>query len=287
MFRLQSQTCPEIILNGFKTLVQQENDNSTYPILQSLFNTCTLPTSAHEVRVINTRVTLAITKLAVVNYPFATNFMAPLPAWPVKAACDAASDTISQLNTNEYDYLRAISSVYNTFKWPKCMNISDDETKSIYSKRWDYFYCNELVQPSLYSRNGVTDMFWPPVLWDQEETDRVCLTNYKLKPQYDWVLDQFGGRNPKHDFASLTNVIFTNGDYDPWIFGGVTEPLNDQTLVLIIEKGAHGLDLQLPRDDDLEALTDVRSKETAEIKMWISKYRDLDKKNNRQFKEEL
>jgi lysosomal Pro-X carboxypeptidase len=78
-------------------------------------------------------------------------------------------------------------------------------------------------------------MFWPPLLWNQDETDEVCNTNYGLQPRYDWALDTFGGANPKHDFASLTNVIFSNGEYDGWLYGGVIEPINDETKVFIIK----------------------------------------------------
>jgi hypothetical protein len=37
-----------------------------------------------------------------------------------------------------------------------------------------------------------------------------------------WVLDTFGGRNVKKDFSLYSNIIFTNGDVDPWKAGGVT-----------------------------------------------------------------
>ena len=41
-----------------------------------------------------------------VNYPYATNFEAPLPAWPNKAACAAAAQATEEL-AEEYEFVRA------------------------------------------------------------------------------------------------------------------------------------------------------------------------------------
>jgi hypothetical protein len=32
-----------------------------------------------------------------------------------------------------------------------------------------------------------------------------------MTPKYDWALDYFGGRNVSKDFASYSNIVFTNG----------------------------------------------------------------------------
>jgi lysosomal Pro-X carboxypeptidase len=44
-----------------------------------------------------------------------------------------------------------------------------------------------------------------------------------MTPKYDWALDFFGGRNIVRDFSSYSNIVFSNGDLDPWSAGGVTE----------------------------------------------------------------
>lgn len=67
-----------------------------------------------------------------------------------------------------------------------------------------------------FAQNGVTDMFWPPEEWDEGEYTLYCEAEFGMTPQFNWALDYWGGRNPKKDFASLSNIIFSNGALDPW-----------------------------------------------------------------------
>jgi len=42
-----------------------------------------------------------------------------------------------------------------------------------------------------------------------------------LNPEYDWALDYFGGRRAAADFEYSSNIIFSNGNIDPWSGGGI------------------------------------------------------------------
>lgn len=61
--------------------------------------------------------------MAMVNYPYETNFVNPLPAWPIKAACDAAKNTtgsyegFTATNTSIYNFtnIEALSRLANVF----------------------------------------------------------------------------------------------------------------------------------------------------------------------------
>ena len=52
---------------------------------------------------------------------------------------------------------------------------------------------------------------------------------YGLTPNYQWALDNFGGYDYTKDFVDYTNIIFSNGELDPWMAGGVTSWTNIYT----------------------------------------------------------
>ena len=64
------------------------------------------------------------------------------------------------------------------------------------------------------------------------------------------MFNYYGGLNPKKDFAKASNIIFSNGELDPWHAGGVMDKINDSVKTLYIGDSAHHLDLRLPHPQD-------------------------------------
>lgn len=83
---------------------------------------------------------------------------------------------------------------------------------------WSVQACNEMVMP--FASRSTTSMF-PASEWNKWETTAVCQARFSQNPQYDWALDYFGGMNPEKDFMKTSNIIFSNGELDPWHAGGV------------------------------------------------------------------
>ena len=79
--------CPKVMLQGFSAMIAWGKESRKFRELQEIWNTCREPKSENDVMNIITRATHSLTKLAVANYPYPTDFVAPLPAWPVAAAC--------------------------------------------------------------------------------------------------------------------------------------------------------------------------------------------------------
>lgn len=82
------------------------------------------------------------------------------------------------------------------------------------------------------AQSGKTDMFLPQP-WNPDQFVADC-SKKGLTPQFNWALDTFGGRNVKKDFLHVSNIIFSNGDLDPWRAGGVMTPINDKIVVKVI-----------------------------------------------------
>jgi|APSaa5957512535_1039671.scaffolds.fasta_scaffold580334_1 hypothetical protein len=94
-----------------------------------------------------------------------------------------------------------------------------------------------------------------------------------MSPDYTWAIREFGGANIARDLKDYSNIIFSNGNLDPWMSGGVTEFINLRLPYYIIQGGAHHLDLRKP--DPLDAGTDVervRNHEIKDLEQYIAEY---------------
>lgn len=78
---------------------------------------------------------------------------------------------------------------------------------------------------------AVTDMFWDEP-WQPEEEMKWCIKNKGVTPRPLWATQQWGGRKIK----TASNIIFSNGQYDPWSVGGVLEDINESVVALIVKE---------------------------------------------------
>jgi hypothetical protein len=121
------------------------------------------------------------------------------------------------------------------------------------------------------SRDGARDAFWPQP-WNDTAFDAACAAAW---PGYDarepgWAAQTYGGTN----LRGASNILFTNGDRDPWAYAGV-KPLQSTSLpasieVLTVVGGAHHLDLMFQHPLDPQSVIDVRNAERAAIRRWIA-----------------
>ena len=72
-----------------------------------------------------------------------------------------------------------------------------------------------------------------------------------------------------------SRIIFSNGDLDPWSYGGVDDDVQahdddpERPVVLHIAKGAHHLDLRAPDPADPPSVVIAREQETAALARWL------------------
>jgi lysosomal Pro-X carboxypeptidase len=132
-----------------------------------------------------------------------------------------------------------------------------------------------MVMP--FAQSGVSDMFLPVEMWDEQENTLSCKLKYGSNPQYDFALDYFGGRNPKKDFKDVSNVIFSNGELDPWHVGGVLYNVTEnwKSIAIYITQSAHHLDLREPNAADPDSVKEARLIERAWIQKFIDEYNSI------------
>jgi Serine carboxypeptidase S28 len=154
-----------------------------------------------------------------------------------------------------------------------CTNLSDWEgTGNLDGFGWNILACNQLAMPVGFNEES---MFLPQP-FDYDSYTRMCQDAFGLTPDYNWALDYFGGYNINKDFLATTNIVFSNGELDPWRAGGLNSNVtaDGSGIALYIEGGAHHLDLRTPTDLDPPTLIQARAIEMANIKKWIAEYQN-------------
>ena len=84
------------------------------------------------------------------DYPYATSFLMPLPGTPVKAACEAIAANLAPVVNDTGNYKTVIKGIsagvnlYNNYTGTaKCLNLNEED--DIGADMWDYQACTEMV----------------------------------------------------------------------------------------------------------------------------------------------
>ena len=231
--------------------------------------------------------------LAMGNYPWPSSYItgneaSPLPAWPVRAACDRLlarrghgdkeEDEEDEEKEEEEEeniidaMVAAVGVFHNASGVVECY--SDPDGFDGLDGLWDYQYCvGDGFMPM--GRNGKTDMFYDSAFSLIDETAR-CNATWGVVPDLSRGIVAFGGREILHH---IENVVFSNGDLDPWTSGGVLPEHIPHHLrrerdlsAVFIEGGAHHLDLFFSHDDDPTSVVDARTHERGKIRKWIDEF---------------
>jgi len=255
--------------------------------------------------------------MAMGNYPYASSYLmhgkSLLPPWPVRTAC---SHLDKGFVTDEplFEAVReAAATQLNNTGDKKCFDIfndlarlplatktmrdvprigrmhnkvthvlADDETLGTdCTGSWGYQWCTEMVQP--FTQGTPNDMFFCPngtfyrasncSHWDFESQAESCEAQWGVRPRKDWARLGLASK----DIRMATNIVFSNGRLDPWHGGGVLENISDTVVAVIIENGAHHIDLMFtdPEDAKYPDIGAARDLECANIRRWIAEKRAL------------
>lgn len=167
------------------------------------------------------------------DYPYPTNFDAPLPGYPVTAACAILADSTP---ANALALLgQAVGLFFNgTASASASASDSDSDSLSCFDPAsefiecadqtgcglgsdgtaWDYQVCTQFVY--LPSTNGKSDMF-PPREFTLPDLAEYCSGKYGVAPDPDVLRIEFGG---DAILTTASNIVFSNGRLDPYHNGG-------------------------------------------------------------------
>jgi len=207
----------------------------------------------------------ALIFLAEFDYPYPSNFIAPLPAWPAEEVCKFLTNPDGNDQELATDMQKALNLFWNYTGEVGCVDLRQKTPTGIVGYPGYLFQlCSGLSSPGC--SNG-TDMF-PVQKFDPAYFSDFCYGLYGVRPDPRHATIEFG--SDKIAFAS--NIIFSNGNLDPASAGAIDRRppgADDSIIVLNIDKAAHHLDLRAANDADPDSLKEVRKQETEIIKCWV------------------
>jgi len=200
------------------------------------------------------------TNLAMMDYPYKTDFLAPLPPNPVNVACASLSKPWTKDEELLAHVFEAVSIYFNYTGKATCLDLGD--TDDIGADMWSYQACTEMVMPFCY--DGTNDMFEKSE-WDLGKYTADCLATWAVTPRPSLANTMYGGR----ELSSASNIVFSNGLLDPWSSGGVLKSGKNGVVAVIIPEGAHHLDLRAANEQDPVSVIQARKVEKEWMKKWI------------------
>ncbi|EFA10876.1 lysosomal Pro-X carboxypeptidase [Tribolium castaneum] len=206
-----------------------------------------------------------LVNMAMVNYPYPTKFLAPLPAFPVRNFCYKLT---GEKITDDKSLVTAIGNaleIYTNFtKATKCNNINQTAA-SLGEEGWDFQACTEMIMPMCSDDN---DMF-ENQSWDFKKYSDKCYTKWGVRQtNAELPILEYGGK----DITAASNIVFSNGLLDPWSSGGVLSNISSTVSSVIIPEGAHHLDLRGENRNDPKSVIEARQFHVSSIRKWITDF---------------
>ncbi|KAJ4971750.1 hypothetical protein NE237_004849 [Protea cynaroides] len=268
-FRSVSENCYRVIKGSWKQMEDTARKSGGLELLRKSFKICK---NYISVDYLEGWLSTAFLYTAMTDYPTPSNFLNPLPAYPVKQMCKAVDDPL--VGNDTFAKLYGAANIYYNYTGDAtCFDLIDNSDPHGLAE-WNWQACTEMIMPT--DGNSEKSIF-PPSQWNYSDRASYCYSIFGIEPRPNWITTEFGG----HDISKVlkrfgSNIIFFNGLRDPWSGGGVLQNISKSIVAIVAKEGAHHVDLRFSTKEDPEWLRDVRKREIQIISKWLKQYyRDL------------
>ncbi|KAI6695038.1 hypothetical protein NL676_022748 [Syzygium grande] len=262
-FKRESTSCFNTIKASWNALISEGQKENGLSKLTRMFRLCRDLKNTEELA---NWLDSAYSFLAMVDYPYPSEFLMPLPGYPIREVCrkiDGCPDGTSILER----VFEGVGVYYNYTGEVDCFELDDDPHGM---DGWNWQACTEMVMPMSSSPDA--SMF-PTYNFNFSAFQDKCWTDYKVIPRPRWITTQFGGKDIMTTLKTFgSHIIFSNGFLDPWSGYSVTQNISDSLVALNTQEGAHHIDLRAATAQDPSWLVEQRATEIKLIKKWLSDY---------------
>ncbi|GER40491.1 serine carboxypeptidase S28 family protein [Striga asiatica] len=264
-FRSESENCYQVIKRSWQEIEETAAKPEGLEILRKSFKICKNYITANS---LEGWLSTAYTYTAMTDYPTSSNFLNPMPAYPVKQMCKAIDDAKTGINTFEKLY-RAASVYYNYTGQAQCFDLNDNSDQ-LGVDGWSWQACTEM---SLLTGGSSKDSIFSAYNYTYNDRLKYCKYYFNIVPRPSWIPTEFGAHNIYRVLKRFgSNIIFFNGLRDPWSPGGVLKNISKSIVAIVAKEGAHHVDLRFSTSEDPKWLRDVRQKEVQIISKWLTQY---------------
>ncbi|KAI3823353.1 hypothetical protein L1987_04788 [Smallanthus sonchifolius] len=214
-FRSESENCYKVIKGSWEEIKEIASTSRGLGLLRKSFHICKNYISG---RYLEGWISTAFVYTAMTDYPTPSNFLAPMPAYPIKQMCKAidnpkfGNDTFAKL-------YHAVNIYYNYTGDVSCFNFLDDSDPHDLGG-WQWQACTEMK-----ATRGMPNT-----------------VNKHIRSRPTWITTEFGG----HDITRVlkrfgSNIIFFNGLRDPWSGGGVLKNISESIIAIVEKEGTENI----------------------------------------------
>ncbi|GAB2229559.1 hypothetical protein Droror1_Dr00013805 [Drosera rotundifolia] len=265
-FEGESENCYKVIKESWTQIQETALQPGGLQKLRSSFGLC--KSTSFSADVLAAWLHSAFIYTAMTDYPAPSNFINPLPAYPVRQMCKAIDDP--KLGSDTFAKLHGAMNIYYNYSGnKKCFDLDSHSDKHGLDE-WTWQACTEMVLPT--DGNSKESIF-PASTYNYSIRDAYCKSLFDIDPRPHWITTEFGGSDIRRVLRRYgSNIIFFNGMRDPWSGGGVLKNISDTIIAIVAKHGAHHVDLRFSTKEDPEWLREVRRSEVQIINGWLDQY---------------
>uniref|UniRef100_A0A6B2L362 Uncharacterized protein n=1 Tax=Arcella intermedia TaxID=1963864 RepID=A0A6B2L362_9EUKA len=270
-FNAVSPLCPAIVRDAFVQIHNLSSTTSGRALLALKLQTCAVP-EATDIEQLVQWLTHGLSTMAMVDYPYPTSFQGALPAWPVNASCEILQKGAAPGIDSLANIGQAVGLLYNGSGELPCFDIYQEYTICSIPTgcgggqdglSWDYQVCTEF---GFFTQTDFVHDMFPPAVWNLGNLTQYCKDKWGVAPDLRRTEVEYGGRE-----VGASRVVFSNGVLDPWKGGGVYGNVTEREVwSIVIEGGAHHLDLRGSDERDPESVVRARAFEAEWIARWTA-----------------